>query len=102
MKSTEEYVEGYKKNDEVYVILISGINQAKMYKGTVVGDVSYRYDYPTLAIRTEDMENKDDWIEIDTDLIAHTKDAGLIKLKKFIDSLESLYKAEKRMCEMNK
>ena len=94
MKSTEEYVDGYKKNDEVYAILISGITQAKMIDGVVVGDVSYRYDYPTLAIHTEDMEDKDDWVEVDTDLIAHTKSELLDKLKKVIDLFENLYKHE--------
>ena len=94
MKSTEEYVDGYKKNDEVYVILIGGINQAKMYKGTVVGDVSYKYEYSTLAIHTEDMEDEDDWVEVDTDLIAHTKSELLDKLKKVIDLFENLYKHE--------
>lgn len=94
MKSTEEYVDGYKKNDEVYVILIDSINQAKMCKGTVVGDVSYKYEYSTLAIHTEDMEDEDDWVEVDTDFIAHTKSELLDKLKKVIDLFENLYKHE--------
>ena len=42
------------------------------------------------------------WIEIDADLIAHTKENALTKLREFIDSLESIDKAEKRMREVNK
>ena len=100
MSNNEEYVEGYKKYDRVYCILISAINKANMIEGTVVGDVSYRYDYPTLAIHTDDMKEKDCWIEIDTDLMGYTKEEALTKLKMFIDTLESLYNS--KINEVNK
>ena len=97
-KSNEMYVEGYKKYDEVYAICIDDKKEdhpVVISEATVVGDVSYRYDYNCLALHFADME-KNDWIELDTDFIAPTKKELLKKLRKQIDELEKLYEEESK------
>ena len=98
MENNEMYVEGYKKYDEVYAICIDDKkegNPTVIAKATVVGDVSYRYDYNCLALHFADMED-DDWLELDTAFIAPTKKEILKKLRKQIDELEKLYEEESK------
>ena len=85
------YKLGYKKGDEVYAIIWEDNYVGNVGKGTVVGDVSYRYDYPCLAVHLDTMEDKDDWIELDVDFIGRNKSEIIEKLRKTINTLQNLF-----------
>lgn len=94
MEEEMVYSCGYKKNDEVCVVVWDDDTHARLEEGIVIGDVSYRYDSPVLAIHLDTMEDKKDWVEIDIGYIGHTKAEVLDKLRTYINVLQELYNKE--------